>query len=75
MIGLRGKRPSVAAFAALGLVLAQLAGCGGCVKDDSAEQANPAGSSGRKPIDLRAADKRLSQFGNQDAEPIDASSD
>ena len=75
MIGVRGKRPSVAAFAALGLVLAQVAGCGGCVKDDHAEQANPVGASGRKPIDLRAVDKRLSPFGNQDAEAIDASSD
>ena len=72
---MRGKRPSLAAIAALGLVLAQLAGCGGCVKDDPASQSSPAGSSGRKPIDLRAADKRLSQFGSQDAEAVDASSD
>ncbi len=75
MIGTRGKRPSLAAFAVAGIVLAQLAGCGGCVADDPAPQSNPAGSSGRKPIDLRAADKRLSQFGNQDAEAVDASSD
>ena len=74
MIGTRGKRPSLAAFAVAGIVLAQLAGCGGCVADDPAPESNP-GSSGRKPIDLRAADKRLSQFGNQDAEAIDASSD
>ena len=59
---MRGKRPSLAAFAAAGMVLAQLAGCGGCVKDDPGQQSNPASSGGRKPIDLRAADKKLSQF-------------
>ena len=69
---MRGKRPTLAAFAVIGMVLAQLVGCGGCVKDDPAQQ-NP--GSGRKPIDLRAVDKKLSQFGNQDAEAIDASSD
>ncbi len=71
---MRGKRPSVAAFAVTGIVLAQLAGCGGCVKDDPAQQSSPAASGGRKPIDLRAADKRLSQFGAQDS-ATDASSD
>ena len=64
MIEVRGKRPSLAAFAVAGLVLAQLAGCGGCVKDDAAKSdpGAEADGSGRRPIDLRAADKKLSQF-------------
>ena len=65
----------MAAFAVAGIVLAQLAGCGGCVADDPTPESNAAGSGGRKPIDLRAVDKRLSQFGSQDAEAVDASSD
>jgi hypothetical protein len=73
VIGMRGKRPTLAAVAATGMVLAQLAGCGGCVKDD-AQQSNPAASGGRKPIDLRAADKRLSQFTTPDG-AADASTD
>jgi hypothetical protein len=71
LIAMRGKRPTLAAFAALGMVLAQVAGCGGCVKD---EQSNPAAAGGRKPIDLRAADKRLSQFTTPDG-AADASTD
>jgi type IV pilus biogenesis protein CpaD/CtpE len=62
VIEMRGKRPSLAAVAFAGMVLAQLAGCGGCVKDDPAQQSSPAASGGRKPIDLRAADQKLSQF-------------
>jgi hypothetical protein len=65
----------VAAFAVAGMVLAQLAGCGGCVKEDEpAQQSNPAASGGRKPIDIRAADKRLSQFTTPDG-AADASTD
>lgn len=74
---MRGKRPTLAALAVAGMVLAQLAGCGGCVKEDPAQQSNPASSGGRKPIDIRAADKRLSQFSadpNHDA-AADASTD
>ena len=74
MIGMRRKRPTLAAVAVTGMVLAQLAGCGGCVKDDSGQQSNPAASGGRKPIDLRAADKRLSQFSATDG-AADASTD
>jgi len=73
---MRGKRPSLAAFAVAGFVLAQLAGCGGCVKDDPAQN-DPAQAGRRKPIDIRAADKRLSQFSadpNHDA-AADASTD
>jgi hypothetical protein len=69
---MRGKRSPLAAFVATGFVLAQLAGCGGCVKDDP--EPSGATGSGRKPIDLRAVDQRLSQFGG-DAQAIDASSD
>jgi len=73
-MAMRGKRPTLAALAVSGMVLAQVAGCGGCVKDEPADQSNPAASGGRKPIDLRAADKRLSQFTATDA-AADASHD
>jgi hypothetical protein len=68
----RGKRPAAAAFVLGGIVLAQLVGCGSCVKDEDVQQQQP--GSGRKPIDLRAADKRFSRFTVQDA-AADASSD
>ena len=75
MIEMRGKRPTLAACALAGMVLAQLAGCGGCVKeDDPAQQSSPAASGARKPIDIRAADKRLSQFSTPDG-AADASTD
>ena len=70
---MREKRPTLAACALAGLVLAQLAGCGGCVKDDPPPPGSTPGTA-RKPIDLRAADKRLSQFSNQDG-AADAASD
>jgi hypothetical protein len=63
---MRGKRPSAAAWVVAGIVLAQLVGCGSCVKEDEA-QPDPGTSTGRKPIDLRAADKRFSQFAVPDA--------
>jgi hypothetical protein len=61
---MRGKR-SALAFVAAGLVLAQVAGCGSCVKDDPPKEQ----AGGRKPINLRAADKRFSQYtdGSSDA--------
>lgn len=67
---LRGKRSSgsAAVLVVSGMVLAQLAGCGSCVKDDP-----PSGrASGKKPIDLRAADKRFSQYSEPDAQAADA---
>ena len=74
MIGVRGKRPTLTAFAVAGMILAQLTGCGGCVKDDASQESNPASSGGgRKPIDLRAADKRLSQFSSDTDSAADAS--
>ena len=57
-------------LAVAGLVLAQLTGCGGCVKED-APQSDPAATGGRKPIDPRAIDIRLTQF----SEAADASTD
>jgi hypothetical protein len=71
---MRGKRPTLAAIMATGMVLAQLAGCGGCVKDDPAQSDPAATGGGRKPMDLRAADKKLSQFSAQDGS-TDASHD
>lgn len=68
-----GKRPAAAAFVVAGIVLAQLVGCGGCVKDEEVQPQHDA--SGRKPIDLRAADKRFSPFTVHDAEASDASAD
>lgn len=65
---MRGKRPSLAALAVAGIVLAQVTACGGCVKDDPAGSSGPAASGGRKPIDLRAADKKLSQFSSEASE-------
>ena len=75
MIGTRGKRPTLTALAVAGLVLAQLAGCGGCVKDDPNKSDPAAASGGRKPIDLRAADKKLSQFSSVADGSADASTD
>lgn len=56
------RRPSLVAIVAIGLVLGQVAGCGSCVKDDPPQQSVEPGGRARKPIDLRAADKNLSQF-------------
>jgi type IV pilus biogenesis protein CpaD/CtpE len=52
------------------VVLAHLVGCGSCANDEP--QSEPVASGGRKPIDMRAADKRFSQFSEAGA---DASSD
>jgi hypothetical protein len=57
------SRPGIAAA----LVLAQLAACGSCVKDDPTP-ADPVATGGRKPIDVRAFDKRLSQFSEASAD-------
>ncbi|MDB4935373.1 MAG: hypothetical protein JWP87_2345 [Labilithrix sp.] len=50
--------------AVLALLLAPLAGCGSCVKDESpsSESPQPGAPNAKKPLDLRAADKRFSQF-------------
>jgi hypothetical protein len=51
------------------MVLAQLVGCGSCVKDEP--QPLPEGYKERKPINPKAIDQKLSQFSAQ----ADASTD
>ena len=65
-------RRSTLAVVAAGIVLAQVVGCGSCVKDDP----QPTSTDGRKPINLKAADKRFSQFSDgAAAAAADASTD
>ena len=62
--------------AALGMFLAQGLGCGGCVKDDPP---SPGSQVVRPPVNMKAIDKRLSQFSTIDGSgtgtETDASSD
>ena len=76
MPGMREKRSTLAAVAAVGMFLAQAAGCGGCVKDDPTPAAGTEGT--RPPVNMKAIDKRLSQFSTIDgsvAPAADASTD
>ena len=53
-----------------------MAGCGSCVKDDPEQQATPnPGAHPRKPLNLKAVDKNLSQFGEAGSEKDAAASD
>jgi len=63
VIGVRGKQSRLAALSRslVAVALAQVTACGSCVKDDPAPASFDAAGE-RKPIDLRAADKRLSQY-------------
>ena len=58
----------IAALVIGGLVVGQLAGCGSCVQDDPPAPTTSVDTKGnpRKPLDLRAVDKRLSQFSDAD---------
>ena len=67
-----GKTPSLAAIVGMGLVVGQLAGCGSCVKEDDPQTTtatDPNAVPPRKPINLRAADRRLSQYSDANLEP------
>lgn len=71
-MSLRGKRPALTAFAAVVIVLAQLVGCGSCVKDDP----RPSTTNGkeRRPLNLKAADKKLMPYTfSEGGSPADAS--
>lgn len=63
----RARHRSLVALAACGLCFAQVVGCGSCVKEDE-PQSTPSTGVERKPIDLRAADKRLSQYSTHSVE-------
>jgi hypothetical protein len=71
---MRGKRSALLAFAGATFVLAQVAGCGSCVKDDPQPSVTVNGKE-RKPIDLKAADKRLTPFTVREAGAADAATD
>lgn len=60
---MRERRSTQVAFAAAVLGLAQIVGCGSCVKDDPQPTSTSTGLNGkhRKPIPLQAADKRFSE--------------
>ena len=65
MIGMRESFPSfaLARAALVGIALAQATGCSSCVKDEPPVETQGPGITGdRKPINLKAADKKLSQF-------------
>ena len=71
---MRGKRSTLAAAAAVGVFLAQAAGCGGCVKDDPPQPGSgPSDQLPSKPVNMKAIDKRLSQFSVVDDAAADAS--
>ena len=70
---MRGKRSTLAAVAAVGVFLAQAAGCGGCVKDDPQPGSGPSEQMPSKPVNLKAIDQRLSQFSLVDDAAADAS--
>lgn len=72
MIGTRGRRPSPGALAVVGIVLAQLVGCGSCVKDEDVQQGP---WSGRSPVDPRAAEQRFTHFSTPNAQSADAASE
>lgn len=72
----RENRSTLAAFAGVVMVLAQVAGCGSCVKDDPQPSTSvTTGGKERKPINLKAADKKLSQYQLVEAGAADASTD
>jgi hypothetical protein len=64
-MGVRGNRSALSAFAAAVLVLAQVAGCGSCVKDEPHPTSTATGTE-RKPINLKAADKKFTHYGAVD---------
>lgn len=70
-MGLRGKRTTRAAFAAVTLVLAQVTGCSSCVDEPQPVLTGKE----RKPIPLKAADKHFSPPQFSDAGVADAPAD
>ena len=78
---MRESRSTPVAFAAAVLVLAQIVGCGSCVKDDPQSTSTSTGlhnGKQRKPIPLQAADKRNHQpfpHGDGGSSVVDAATD
>lgn len=82
MIGVREVQSRLGAlsWSLVAVALAQVTACGSCVKDDPVPATVGDAAGERKPIDLRAADKRLSQYSEtaqlgQDSGAADAARD